>query len=70
MVDIKNLTFDDVLKIGTEETCNLLKGAIARELKHHDYRLRALASIRVPYYKDSKVGDMLTLLEYNNQKRK
>ncbi|MCK5613134.1 hypothetical protein KAR91_65275 [Candidatus Pacearchaeota archaeon] len=69
-MDIDELTFDDVLKMGPEEACNLLKSAIARELKHHDYRLRALSTIRVPYYKDSKVKDMITLLEYDNQRRR
>lgn len=70
MHNVDNITFDDILKMGAEEGSSLLRSIIGRELNHHDYRLRMLASIRVPIYKSGKIEDLIKLLQYEKEGRK
>lgn len=65
----KDITFDDILKMGAEKGTDLLRGMIGRELKDHDRRLRALASIRVCDPERSKVVDLIRLLEYDKGRK-
>lgn len=64
---IKNLTFDDILKMGAKEATELLTSLVARELEDHDFRIRELATIRIREYRRGKVCDLLKLLEYKNE---
>lgn len=68
--EISKLTFDDVLKMGPEEGANLLRSIIGRELNHHDYRVRALTTIKIPVYKSGKIEDLLKLLQYEKEGKK
>lgn len=67
-MELNDVTFEDILKNGPEWGNELLRSFIGRELKNHDKRLRALATIRIWEHKKSKIPDLLKLLEYNKTK--
>lgn len=68
-MEIDDVTFDDVLKNGSEWGAELLRSFIGRELMDHDKRLRALTSIKIREIKSGNIEDLLTLLAYNAQKK-
>lgn len=68
MINLNNLTFDDVLK-NPEKIHAMLSDIIYVELNKHNRSLRALAKLKVPVYKKCRVEDMIKLLEYDNQRR-
>ena len=67
-MDLEQLDFDDILKMGGDAACDLILGVIGRELNGHDRRVRALASIKVPLNRVGKIDDMLKLLEYDRER--
>lgn len=68
-MEIEDVTFDDILKNGAEWGKDLLLSAIGRELNDHDRRLRALTSIRIREIKNTKIEDLLILLQYKAEKK-
>ena len=66
MISIDDIGFDDVLK-DPNRVRELLFDTIDRELNDHDRKLKALTSIRIVECKNSRVEDLLKLLEYRRE---
>lgn len=67
-MDLEDLEFDDILKMGGKEACDLILSAIGRELNNHDRRVKALTAIKIPLNRVGKIDDMIKLLEYDREK--
>lgn len=66
-IDLRDLTWEDILKMGGPAGTELLRSLIGRELNDHDHRIRALTSIRIKEYKNTKIEDMLKFLQYKKE---
>jgi hypothetical protein len=69
-MNLNKITFDDVLKMGSEKGMELLRSHIGKELNNHGRRLRQLASIKTWDQKRCRVEDLINLLEVEGNGRK
>lgn len=66
-INIDELDFDDILKMGPKKGAQLVRNIVSQELNAEDMARRAYASTRMRQMKKCRVDDMLKFLEFKRR---